>query len=269
MVTAILFYAFLKKHLEKLRNAEQKAKENDRLKTVFLQNISHEIRTPMNGIMGFAGLLNNGDLAEEQKSQYLDIITKSTDQLLKVVTDVLDIALIETGTNEVYESRIHVNNILDDIYIAFKPLIKQEIIFLLNKGLPDKLCIIYSDEEKIRQVLNNLLSNAIKFTEKGSIKIGYVLMDNELEFFVEDTGIGIAPTDHGKIFEHFRKAEMEISGLYRGVGLGLAICKGNVDLLKGKIWVKSELNKGSIFFFTIPYKIENVSLNVKRKNFKY
>lgn len=257
IITAYLFFLLIEKHLVKIRNAEQKAKENDRLKTAFLQNISHEIRTPMNSIIGFADLLNNKDLSEEQKNQYLEIITNSSNKLLNIVNDVLDISLIETRNISAKEDKVHLNDLLEDIYISFEPIIKQEVSFSLNKGLTDTLSFILTDDVKIRQTLNNLLSNAIKFTVKGFIKFGYVLKKDELEFFIEDTGIGIAPNLHDKIFEHFHRVEIEISKLFEGAGLGLAICKGNIDLLNGKIWVKSELNKGSIFYFTIPYKPVN------------
>lgn len=254
IITALLLYSFLKKHLAKIRKAEMKAKESDKLKTAFLQNISHEIRTPMNGIIGFSGLLTNEDLTEEQKKKYLEMITSNSNQLLIIVNEILDISLIESGTIVARESRVHLNEFLDELYNAFKSSVNNEITLFLSKGLEDDLSIVFTDEAKIRQVLNNLITNAVKFTTRGHIRFGYSLKNKELEFFVEDTGIGIAPALHRQIFEPFRKAETEISKLYQGVGLGLAICKGNVNLLNGKIWLNSELNKGSVFFFTIPYK---------------
>ena len=207
----------------------------------------------MNGIIGFTGLLRNNDLSEAQKDQYVEIITKSSDQLLKIVNDILEISLIETGNITARESKIHLNEFMDELYFSFEPSIKKEISFSLKKGLADTYSIVLTDAVKIRQVLNNLLNNAIKFTEKGHINFGYALKKNELEFFIEDTGIGIASHLHDKIFENFHKAEIEIPKLYAGVGLGLAICKGDIDILNGRIWVKSELDKGSTFFFTIPY----------------
>jgi signal transduction histidine kinase len=257
IVTALLLYSLLRNHLASMRIAKQKAIENDKLKTVFLQNISHEIRTPMNGIVGFSGLLQNEDLSEEQKKQYLEIITKSSNQLLKVVNDVLDISLIETRNISSSISELHLNNFMEELYFSFEPLILKDISFSLKKGLSDVSSMVLTDAIKIRQILNNLLNNAIKFTEKGHIRFGYVLKNNELEFFIEDTGIGIASHAHDKIFEHFHKADTEISRLYEGVGLGLAICKGDLELLHGRIWVKSELNKGSTFFFTLPYNPVN------------
>jgi CheY-like chemotaxis protein len=124
----------------------------------------------------------------------------------------------------------------------------------LSKGLPDTESLILTDVIKVRQVLNNLLNNAFKFTQSGSVRYGYSLVNNDLEFFIEDTGIGIDPEYHQKIFDRFLKIGQESIRLYDGVGLGLAICKGNVELLKGRIWVESEPGKGSKFFFTIPYE---------------
>ncbi|MFA5417895.1 MAG: response regulator [Bacteroidales bacterium] len=253
IITAALFYSFLKKHLVKLRYAEMKAKENDRLQSAFLQNISHEIRTPMNGIIGFSTLLNNDQLSDIQRQHYLEIITQSSNQLLSIINDVLDVSLIETGNTKAFNESLHLNNLLDELYDRYSSMMRNEITFKLSKGLSDELSIIESDELKIKQILNNLLNNAIKFTDDGFINFGYQLKNNELEFFVQDSGIGIESGLHDKIFNRFHKAELEITRLYEGIGLGLAICKGNVDLLGGRIWVESVLTKGSAFYFTIPY----------------
>lgn len=254
IVTGLLLYLVLKNHLERIREAEHKAKESDRLKTAFLQNISHEIRTPMNAIIGYVELLKAEDLTTTQKTQYLETISQSSNQLLDIVNEVLDISLIETGNLRVTKREIDLNDLLDDIYLLFKPSIKQEITFSLKKGLPDEMSLILTDEIKIRQILNNLINNAIKFTDKGHIGYGYELKNNELEFFIEDTGIGIEPSFQEKVFERFRKAATGNSRLYDGVGLGLAICKGNVEILNGRIWIKSETARGSTLYFTIPYE---------------
>jgi signal transduction histidine kinase/CheY-like chemotaxis protein len=254
LITAILFYSLLKSHLVKIRNAEQKAIESDRLKTAFLQNISHEIRTPMNSIVGFSEFLKDKNLSESEKDQYLVMISKSSDQLLNIVNEVLDISLIETGNVSVNLKRVHLNNLMEEIYQSYKPLINKEISFTRSTGLSDSLSLITTDVVKIRQVISNLLNNAVKFTDKGHIGFGYVLADNELQFFIEDTGIGIAADFQDKVFDRFLKAGSDDQRIYEGVGLGLAICKGNIELLKGKIWMESEKGKGSKFFFTIPYK---------------
>lgn len=264
IITAILFYSLLKTHLAKIRNAEQKAVNSDRLKTAFLQNISHEIRTPMNSIIGFSELLRDKKNTDKERVQYIEMISKSSDQLLNIVNEILDISLIETGNLSVHKTRVNINSILDELYLSYKPLIASDISFSVVKGLSDPLSIVLTDDVKVRQILNNLLKNAIKFTETGSIRYGYSLVNNELEFFTEDTGIGIDKAYHDKIFERFHKAGSENIRLYEGVGLGLAICKGNADLLKGRIWMESEPGKGSRFCFTIPYEHESKNEVIER-----
>ncbi len=251
VVTGILFYLLLKKHLEKLRKAEFEAKESDRLKTAFLQNISHEIRTPMNGIIGFTNLLETEDLPENKKKEYLQVIARSSNQLLAIVNDVLDISLIETGNIKVNNDSSNINLLMDELFHSFQPIVKKDIRFFLEKELNDSSAFIFTDIVKLRQIIYNLLSNAVKFTDEGFIKFGYTLKNNKIEFFVEDSGIGITPSLQSKIFERFSKAEKQNFKLYEGVGLGLAICKGNADLLEGEISVESKENKGSKFTFTI------------------
>lgn len=253
LITAVLFYSLLKSHLVKIRNAERKAIDSDRLKTSFLQNMSHEIRTPMNSIVGFSQLLQDKTIAETDKNDYLQMISKSSDQLLNIVNEVLDISLIETGNININKKRVRLNSLLDEIYQSHKSQIKKDIDFSLTIGLSDQLSTILTDDIKVAQILNNLINNAIKFTDKGHIRFGYSLVNKELEFFIKDTGIGIDKEYHDKIFERFLKVDKENVRLYDGVGLGLAISKGNVDLLKGRIWLESKPGIGSDFFFTIPY----------------
>lgn len=255
LITGVVFFIFLQRHLNRLRNAEKDAKESDRLKTSFLQNISHEIRTPMNGIIGFASLLEKEELNEEQRHEFVKIIAKSSDQLLSVVNDVLDISMIQSGNIKVNKDVVNINELLDEIYSVFKQRIKPDIKFILTKGLDNKLVVVYTDVAKLRQILFNLINNAIKFTEKGYIEFGYYKASNKLKFYVEDTGIGIKKELHDKIFDRFQKADNNVMKLYDGVGLGLAICKGNIDLLNGKIGVESDEGKGSRFYFTIPYNM--------------
>jgi signal transduction histidine kinase/CheY-like chemotaxis protein len=266
LVTAVLFYLLLKKHLVKLRNAEKRAIDSDRLKTAFLQNISHEIRTPMNSIIGFSELLKDNKTTETEKFQYLEMIAKGSDQLLNIVNEILDISLIETKNISINKQKINLNKLIDETYLIFRPVIKNEISFSVTKGLSDNGQSILTDVTKLRQILDNLLNNAVKFTEKGHIKFGYSLATNELEFYVEDTGIGIEPTSHDKIFELFRKVGQENKRIYEGVGLGLAICKGYIELLNGRIWVESTPLSGSKFYFTIPYEPVDEEEPIKMSN---
>ncbi|GAP44658.1 signal transduction histidine kinase [Lentimicrobium saccharophilum] len=254
ILTAILFFHILKTHLIKLRTAEKKAVESDRLKTAFLQNISHEIRTPMNGIIGFSSLLGENGLTEDQKKEYVTYIMQSANRLLDLVNQVLDISLIETGNISVNNRPVSLNALLKDIFRQWHPVIKEEVELKLSCGLPDHSDSMITDEYKLKQILNNLVGNAVKFTEKGHVHFGYSLRDNEIEFFVKDTGIGIDNRFHADIFQRFRKAEPSSSKFYDGAGLGLAICQSNLELMNGKISLESEPGHGSLFRFTLPYK---------------
>lgn len=253
-VTAVLFFTILRKHLIKLRNAEKRAVESDQLKTAFLQNVSHELRTPMNGIIGFASLLDDNDLPEEQKKEYISIITRSTYRLLNLVNQILDISLIETGSSLLLKQPVYLNKLINEIRESWAHQIKNEVTFSFSTSLNSPEDCIYTDEYKLKQILNNLVGNAVKFTKTGHIYAGYSIKGNDLEFYVEDTGPGIPPEHHSEIFKPFRKSEPESNRFYDGVGVGLAICKGNLDLLNGKILVHSEPGTGSVFRFTIPYE---------------
>ncbi|MFA9370093.1 MAG: ATP-binding protein [Labilibaculum antarcticum] len=252
LVTGILFYLLLKKHLIKIRNAEKKARESDYLKTAFLQNISHEIRTPMNGIVGFAGLLKENDLTQDEKEMYLDIITKSSGQLLNVVNDVLDVSLLDSGNVIINKTQFDLNEFLDQIYSVHGTILSKDILLQLNNTLSGLDHIVFTDKVKLGQIFDNLISNAIKYTPKGLIEFGCEMKEDQLLFFVKDSGIGIAPKFHEKIFDRFHRAEVETTKTIGGAGLGLAICKGNVELLGGEIWVESNPGDGSKFYFTMP-----------------
>lgn len=237
-----------------LITAKNKAEESDRLKSAFLANMSHEIRTPMNGIIGFSDMLNSPDITPELRRSYTDIISQSSHQLLRIVNDILDISRIEIGQVEYYPANTCINDLLYEIFSEFNTRANtKEIKFEIIQSLTDKDSTIITDDSKVRQIFNNLISNAIRFTQKGKIKLGYKLKDGFLEFFIEDTGIGIPPELHKKIFERFRQAEITISQKYGGTGLGLAIAKANVELCGGDIWVNSKPGKGTTFYFTLPY----------------
>ncbi len=251
--TSILLLLLLKSHLRKLRKAEEEAKKSNELKTAFLQNISHEIRTPMNSIVGFSDILNTQEFSEEEINQYLAIIRNSSNQLLYIVNQLLDISMIETGNVKVFTNTFALNNMIDEIDAAFKPTIKNSIKFVAQKGLSDEESNIVTDAGKLRQVIMNLLNNANKYTSAGTIKLSYTLENNMLKFTIEDSGIGIAPEKQQYIFKRFQKAHNDHKELYDGVGLGLSICKGNIDLLKGDIGFTSTIGKGTVFYFRIPY----------------
>ncbi len=239
---------------EELINAKEKAEESDHLKTAFLHNISHEIRTPMNAIVGFSALLSEPDITFENQRSYLKIITESSDQLLAIVNDIIEISNIEVGILKANINKINLNAHLMMIYQQFnQKAIEKGIEFRLQPALSGLTAEIDIDDVKLNQILSNLLSNAFKFTMKGKISFGYRLAGNNLEFFVSDTGIGIKADQFEKIFERFYQVESSASRAYEGTGLGLAITKAYVEFLCGRIWLTSEYNKGSTFYFTLPY----------------
>jgi signal transduction histidine kinase len=254
-VTAILLFILVKKHLLKIRKAEQEAIKSNELKSAFLQNISHEIRTPMNSIIGFSDLLQFEDLTQKNKQDYTTNIINSSNQLLSIVDELMDISLIETGNMKVYESRFNLNQLLDNIVASFNLILKKEIEFSIEKGLSDESSTIKTDEHKLRQIIQNLLTNSNKYTETGKINLKYSVTDNEIKFCIRDTGIGIPQELQKHVFERFRQINESNKKLNDGVGLGLAICKGHIDMLNGKIWLESEAGKGTSFYFTIPLQL--------------
>jgi len=247
-----------KKTESELIKAKEHAEEGDRLKSAFLCNMSHEIRTPMNGILGFAQLLREPDLTGEEQQKFLGIIEKSGARMLNIITDIVSISKIESGQMEISISETNVNEGIDFVYNFFKPVVEKNGIQLFAKNvLPLKEAIIKTDREKIIAILTNLVGNATKFTHTGFIEFGYEKKDKYLEFFVKDTGVGIDDEKKEIIFERFRQgSESSYSREYEGAGLGLSISKAYVEMLGGKIWVESELGKGSTFYFTIPYNVD-------------
>lgn len=239
---------------QELTDAKLKAEESDRLKTAFLHNISHEIRTPMNAIMGFTGFLSDPDIDSDQKVHFIDVIQQSSHQLLSIIDDIVRIATIEAGQDRLIQSEVNLNHIMQFEYHQFISRAKEKgLDFTCSTGLDDSQSVILADETKLQQVLSNLLVNAFKFTQAGSVHFGYQLKQNTLEFFVHDTGIGIPESMNESIFNRFHQVESSISRQYGGSGLGLSICKAYVELHGGTIWVESTPEKGSSFYFAIPY----------------
>jgi PAS domain S-box-containing protein len=243
-----------KNAMTELITAKEKAEESDKLKTAFLHNVSHEIRTPMNAIIGFSTLLNDPDLTEEDRTQYIDIIFQSGSQLLSIINDIVDIANVESGQVKVNLTQMNLNSTLKSLNEQFRINRKQNNVSMsLSTILPDEDSNIITDNTKLVQILSNLINNSIKFTRDGQIDFGYVLKDKLLEFFVKDTGIGIPSEYHSRIFDRFYQVDSAVSRQYSGTGLGLSICKGYVELLGGTIKVESESGKGTEFIFTIPF----------------
>jgi PAS domain S-box-containing protein len=248
-----------KKSEQEITHAKEKAEESDKLKTAFLASMSHEIRTPMNHIIGFLELLKDTELNQIEREEFLHIIRASGNNLLRIIDDIIDIAKIETQQLEIDSEEISLNKFLEDILYTHQDLIsvddKPNLSIRLEIPEPPSLPDITTDPQRLQQILNNLLSNAIKFTNSGRIVFGYSLnLNNRLQFFVSDTGIGIPKEKQELIFQRFRQLDYGYTRAYGGTGLGLAISKGLIEMLGGEIWVESEVDKGSIFFFTIPFK---------------
>jgi PAS domain S-box-containing protein len=250
-----------KKAEEELIKAKDKAEESDRLKTAFLQNISHEIRTPMNAIFGFSALLGEADIDNQTRNSYIDMILKSSNHLLSIITDIVDISNIEANVVKITKSAVVLNSLIRSICDQYLLKIKDSNIGLvLESDIADENEIILTDNTKLIQVLSNLLNNALKFTKQGEIRFGYKIKDKVVEFFVSDTGIGIPEEYRQKIFDRFFQIENPTAKIYEGTGLGLAICRAYVELLGGEIWLTSTAGAGSTFYFTLPNEkpVENV-----------
>jgi signal transduction histidine kinase/CheY-like chemotaxis protein len=250
----------VRERTKELQLAKEKAEESDKLKSAFLANMSHEIRTPMNAIVGFADLLSDHDLNEEQRQELIELINKNTNTLVYLIDDIIDIAKIEAGQLKINKTETNINQILNDVFQSFietNNLRDQDAIQLkLEKGITNDNFTIHTDPVRFQQILINLIGNAIKYTENGSIECGYQVKAEQeksyLEFYVKDTGVGIPKDKHQHIFERFSKLEDNKTKLYRGTGLGLTITKNLVEMLGGKIWLQSEENVGSTFYFTLP-----------------
>lgn len=239
-----------------LIKSKEKAEESDKLKTAFLHNISHEIRTPMNAIVGFANLLREPGITQDEMNSYLETISRSSNHLLSIVNDVIEIANVEAGVLRCNAKDTDLNNILRDLLQQFRgKSIEKGIELRLEIPKSGAINRLNTDGTKLMQVLSNLLNNSFKFTRSGEITYGYTVQDNNLEFFVSDTGIGIEYDKQIKVFDRFYQIDNTVTRMHEGTGIGLSISKAYVELLGGTIWLKSELGKGSVFYFTVPYRV--------------
>lgn len=239
-----------KKMERELITAKEHADEANRLKSAFLANMSHEIRTPLNAIVGFSQILVSTDDTEEKK-EYINIIENNNQLLLQLISDILDLSKVEAGTMEFVYSKFNLNDMMDELENTCRMRMypDRNVNLVCCKGLPE--CYVYSEHNRLSQVIINLVTNAIKFTNEGSITFGYEKRgDSMLYFYVTDTGCGIPKDKLDKVFERFAKLDK----FAQGTGLGLAISKALVNYMGGEIGVVSEQGKGSTFWFTTPYK---------------
>lgn len=236
-----------------LEEAKNKAEESDKLKSNFLSNMSHEIRTPLNVILGFVDLLKEKDLSDVSRKNYIKIIDDSSNDLLKIIENIIDISKINTGQILLKKDKCYIGDIMISLYEEYKEKCNEKGLELICESCVSKNELyVYIDKYRVKQVLFNLLDNATKFTEKGYIEFGYEIENNHIQFYVEDTGIGIHKENIDLIFKQFRQVDDSQTRKYGGNGLGLTISKKLVEIMNGDIWVESEINIGSTFYFEVP-----------------
>ena len=241
-----------------LLETQKKAQENSKQKSTFLANISHEIRTPLNAILGFSKLLNDEDLSKTEKEQYVDLITRRGKNLQQIVNDIINLSLIDAGMVHLKTEPFNLNQLLYDLYKMFNSNSlnqkRSQIEFKLTVGLNDSRSIIISDPGKVEQTLNNLLTNAFNYTERGTIELGYELTPtNRISFFIKDTGTGLPQNVKEQVFSNVKRVSHDLQNQNHGLGLGLPICKGLIDLLGGKLKIEAIPEEGTTICFTIPY----------------
>jgi signal transduction histidine kinase len=257
-VTSLFLVLYRVARILEIRNKElekalMKSEESDRLKTAFLNNINHEIRTPLNGIIGFTNLLIEPDLNKERRQEYGKMLFSSSNQLLTIISNIIDLSKIKTGQVELRVDYISMNEFLDSINHYYSSVANEKnLLFEIEYSGASSDDFINTDKRCLRQIIDNLLNNAFKFTKKGSVRLSYEKNDDQAIFNIKDTGPGIDPVLHERIFEHFSKIENENESFLPGTGLGLSISKELVKLLGGRIFLKSEIGRGSEFSFTIP-----------------
>ncbi len=270
----------LRENRKKLEEEKIRAEESDRLKSAFLANMSHEIRTPMNAILGFSDLIAGEELTPQKFRQYNSLIRMSGEQLIRLIDDIIDISKIEMNQMSIDIQPMSINSELNKIVEIHRNKVSSlgkniQIHLQVNPELKD--IILHTDKVRFKQIVNNLIGNAVKYTGSGTITVGFTLKNTDnnpvAEFFVKDTGPGIPKESFDMIFERFSQAD-NVS-FKEGAGLGLSITKGLLDLLGGKIWLKSEPGKGSEFYFSLPYiemkdaQISDISNNGNGKSHNF
>jgi PAS domain S-box-containing protein len=244
-----------KHHEQELLKAKEKAQESDRLKSAFLANMSHEIRTPLNSIIGFSELLADSEFETPQKTEFVNQIVVNGNNLLTIISDIVDISKMESGEITMRIGAHPVIGFLNELVTQTTYSVEQNQLQFRTSfqvAEPEEEIAVMADRERLMQVFNNLISNAIKFTSTGCIEIGFKKLNHLIQFHVKDSGIGIPKEFHQQIFERFRQVDSSYTRKFGGNGLGLAISKNLIELMGGTIWVESEEGKGSAFYFTLP-----------------
>ncbi len=241
------------KMMIELEEQKNRAEQNERMKTAFLANMSHEIRTPMHGILGFTELLKTNKYDHEEQGQFIDIIEKSGNRMLNTINNIVDISKLESGMESPLIKRVNIDQMLSELKHFFIHEANSKGIELrIEQIKSDSLNELHTDEYMLNSIFTNLIKNAIKFTNKGVVRICYAIGDKLAEFWIQDTGIGIEDNKQETVFDQFVQADVSYSREYEGSGLGLSIIKGYIDLLEGKIMLKSKKDVGSTFYVQIP-----------------
>jgi len=244
-----------------LVQARELAEKSDKLKTAFLSNMTHEIRTPMNAIVGFSQLLQQDELNSVDRNEFIGHIVNNSNSLLALINDIIDFSIIESGTVNISYSNFKLQNIFIELKDKFE-LIKE------NNGKADLSLVfphparleetyIYFDAIRLKQILSYLIDNALKFTKEGEVEVDYKHETDAMIFWVKDSGIGIPVEKQTYIFDRFRQGEESYTRSYGGTGIGLSVARQIVQHLKGSIWVESEMDEGSTFYFKIPLEQKN------------
>ncbi|MFZ4520918.1 MAG: response regulator [Bacteroidales bacterium] len=238
-----------------LTAALDKAEESDRLKAAFLRNISHEIRTPLNGILGISSIFKDHKVEDLDKEEYYSYLKSSSNRLIKTVTDIMDISLLVSGNMTAEQRLFTPGELLMEVYQEFRDSFEtKNVAFILDMQHSGDAGQLEGYPELLRKAVMHLVDNALKFTSKGSVTIGFEHKGQELEFFIRDTGIGIAEPALEFIFDYFVQENGTHNRLYEGSGLGLTIAQKCIEFMGGKISLQSVKGEGSVFYISIPFK---------------
>jgi PAS domain S-box-containing protein len=263
--------SYLKKIEKDLKKAKHEAEQANTYKNNFIANMSHEIRTPINSIIGFSELLRHESLSQQRRAKYSEIIEENSQSLLRLIDDIIDLAKIEANELKIKKEACSLGELYTELELTYNNFLKRKQnpnIKLMFRIPPDSHHdVIFTDSQRLRQIINNLFINALKNTEHGQIEIGYnILTANKIHFFVSDTGKGIPSAQLKNIFKRFIQTENTIHPDSTGAGLGLSISKDLAELLGGDINVKSVEGEGSVFSLIIPYdKIKIPMLKTRRE----
>ena len=253
LLVFVLDVSFRKQIEFELIAAKEKAEASDRLKTSFINNISHEIRTPLNGILGFSSFVIQPDITMEEKRECLEILETSSNRLINTIDDIMDISLIISGNMKMNPKPIHIFSLLTNVFEQFQEPSKKKNLEIKMQS-PDNAdkYIIQTDEEMLQKTVSKLVDNSVKFTKNGIITLGFEFINNEIEIFVKDTGVGIEKDSHERVMEVFSQEDVSLTRGHEGSGLGLSIAKGMIQLLGGEIRLESTKNVGTTVFLTLP-----------------